>query len=138
MGKICSINALIQGIYGWGDGYYSNEAAEMYELFWTRYTPKGNTFKVGIHNGNFDKDIYLYGLYGGLNVHPMQITGILETSNSAESEMFQFQLRDLDSILKDLAEHMMSRANIKVSYKILYSVIDTPIELYDTQKYEYK
>ena len=138
MGKICSVNALIQGIYGWGEGYYSNEAAEMYELFWTRYIPKKDTFKVGIHNGNFDKDIYLYGLYGGLNVHPMQITGILETSNSAESEMFQFQLRDLDSILKDLAEHMMSRANIKVSYKILYSVIDTPIELYDTQKYEYK
>ena len=138
MGKICSINALIQGIYGWGDGYYSNEAAEMYELFWTRYIPKKDTFKVGIHNGNFGKDIYLYGLYGGLNVHPMQITGILETSNSAESEMFQFQLRDLDSILKDLAEHMMSRANINVSYKILYSVIDTPIELYDTQKYEYK
>ena len=102
MGKICSINALIQGIYGWGEGYYSNEAAEMYELFWTRYIPKRNTFKVGIHNGNFGKDIYLYGLYGGLNVHPMQITGILETSNSAESEMFQFQLRDLDSILKDL------------------------------------
>ena len=43
MGKICSVNALIQGIYGWGEGYYSNEAAEMYELFWTRYIPKKDT-----------------------------------------------------------------------------------------------
>lgn len=137
MGKICSVNALIQGIYSWGSGY-SSKIADIYESFWKQYIPQNNTFKIGIHEGDFGTDFYLYGLYGGLNVHPMQITGLLETSNSAESEEFQFQLRDLDNILKDLSEYMMKYANISVSYKILYSVINTPKELYDTKKYEYK
>lgn len=138
MGKICSVKALIKGIYKWGDGFVSDEVFQAYYSFWRRYIPDSETYHVGIHDGTFGNSIYLYGLYGGLNVHPMEITGILETSNSAEMEQFQFQLEHLDEILRDLCAYMKKCADVTVSYEILYAVIDTPAKLRDTEKKEYK
>lgn len=138
MGKICSVKALIKGIYEWGGGFVSDEAVRAYYCFWEHYSPDSDTYYVGVHDGTFGERIYLYGLYGALNVHPMEITGILETSNSAEMEQFRFQLEDLDKILQDFSSWMKQYTGIEVSYRIMYSVIDTPEELRDTKKKEYK
>lgn len=127
MGKICNIQIRIDGIYGWGEGYYSSELAHAWDNFWKEHDGKVFT---GKWHSNISKEYYsapyLWGLYGSLHCHPMEITGILHTSNSAETETFQYQRKELLEITKLLATYVKEQTGVEVTYQLLYNVQDEP------------
>lgn len=138
MGKICEIQVRIEGIYGWGDGYLSSELAHAWDNFWRENEGKLlSRWHVGLEKDHSWGDTpYLWGLYGSLHCHPMELTGVLHTSNCAESEEFQYQRKELLEIAGKLAEYVKEKTGKEITYQLLYNVQDNPFKGWTVDKQE--
>lgn len=133
MGKICRVKYDINGIYGWGKGYYSSDLAGAWNMFWAskqdEKTDKREHFKVGYMNkgdGVLGHPI-LYGDTGSLFCHPMTIEGILQSCNSADFEKFEYERKAIFDFLKDqLAPFIKEHTGVDITIVENYS-ITTPI-----------
>lgn len=134
MGKICRIHIKVDGLYQIGDGYVSEDAMEAFDTFWSTYTPKSETLQIGIRKKTQRTDFYLYSVYGCINIHPMLLEGILETSNCSDREKFQYQLGELERVMRDMT-CFMAEYDLEVSYEITYSIADMPRELFYMQPF---
>lgn len=134
MGKICKLMYQIEGIYGWGDGYYSSDLAGAWNMFWEEMQGKKiddlETFKVGYMNegkGSVLKHPILYGDSGTLFCHPMTTEGVLHSCNSSESEKFKYERNAIFNFLKDkLAPFIKEKTGVEIKITENYFVFTPP------------
>lgn len=134
MGKLCKVMYQIEGIYGYGDGYYSSDLSGAWNKFWEdmqgKKTDNLEHFKVGCMNegkGNVLKHPILYGDSGSLFCHPMEIEGILHSCNSSESEKFEYERNAIFNFLTDqLAPFIKIKTGVDIKITENYFVFTPP------------
>ena len=133
MGKLCKVMYQIEGIYGYGDGYYSSDLAGAWNKFWEdmqgKKTDDLGTFKVGYMNEDSDviKHPILYGDSGTFFCHPMTTEGVLHSCNSSETEKFEYERNAIFNFLKDkLAPFIKEKTGVKIKVTENYFVFTPP------------
>lgn len=143
MGKNCNVQYAIEGIYGWGKGFYTPELAKAWELFW--FIHDGETvgtvvkhFQIGIMDNTWGTP-YLYGLSGTCHCHPMELTGHWHTSNSAESETFEYERKSVyDFLTTVLAPFIKEKTGVDIKVTERYYITPEQYGEWNVTNYEEK
>lgn len=149
MGRMCNVYVSINGLYVMGDGWAINDGRDWEEVrrYFRLYFDMNkfpqreglrmkNQFRaISYGEGISHRHVLDNGGYGDLYVHPMEITGLLHSSNSSEDEMFEYELQDLALVLDGLVDFMKETCGINMSYRINYAVAPYSRELYDWKKF---
>lgn len=119
MGKICKIMYKLDGIYGWGTGFYSSDLAMAWHKFWEEYQDEYiddlETFKVGYMRESSDGNPLIYGNWGTIFCHPESCDGILHTCNCSESENFDYDRKAIFRFFRDkLAPYIKEKTGVDV------------------------
>lgn len=133
MGKLASCRMGIEGLYEWGSGWTSDKA-NVWKEFWLSKVDSHKQFEWLVHYSNcsWGTDFFLVSLYGGFMIHPMGDGFILETSNSAENEKFESEIKSLAKLLDELAVFVKDRLDIDLKYAIEWKVLK---EEYNPKRY---
>lgn len=91
-------------IYGWGDGYFSNEKARNWHEFWDNF--KAFKREKGIvywdcSTDNRDRTPYVFSIQGCIYMHPMNFTAYLILS---DGNSYDGLISELNEICQTVAE----------------------------------
>lgn len=133
MGKLCDLRYDIEGIYGWGKGFYTQELCFAWNNFWeikqNEKIDKREHFKVGCMNQGSSvlEHPILYGDSGTMFCHPMEITGVLYSCGSVEHEKFEYERKAIYDFLKELADFIKDNTDVEIKIIERYYLFDKPM-----------
>lgn len=134
MGKLAIGVIGINGLYEWGSGWDS-KTSSLWDDFWLGEELDKNEWVVVTHSESFHgKQFYLVGCGVSVYLHPMSTNFTFETSNSAESEKLETDIKAIAKYL-DAMKKYFSKKGYEVSWSISWSVLKAEYEGFHNVKY---